>query len=395
MTIGNNRARILTSFALLVFALSWGFAESELGPSNAAVLGKRYIKKAAKKKSKAKRCTKTVRGKKKKVKCPAKKPPVAVPAPPVVEAPAPPAPPPPAPVAKKPAPPAAPGAGGGTSVGGSSIAGCPIFPSDNPWNRDVSKDPLHPQSNTFLASIDASGRRFLHPDFGSNPDYGIPYVVVPAGQARVPINFTEYGDESDPGPYPVPSDAPVEAGSDAHALVLSAGECKLYEMYHARFTDPGWDAGSGAVFDLRSNALRPDTWTSADAAGLPILPGLVRYDEVASGRIDHALRFTVSRTQRGFIHPATHYAGTSDWSLPPMGLRLRMKSSFDLSPYHGQSRVILEALKRYGMIVADNGSSWFITGSRDSRWNDDDLNQMKGVPSSAFEAVDSGPILRP
>jgi hypothetical protein len=270
-----------------------------------------------------------------------------------------------------------------------------MFPSDNPWNRDVSRDPIHPDSATFIASIEASGRSRLHPDFGSNPDYGIPYVVVPPGQERLPINFTEYGDESDPGPYPVPADAPIESGSDAHVLVLSSGECKLYEMYHARYTGPGWDAGSGAVFDLNSNALRPDTWTSADAAGLPILPGLVRFDEVSAGRIAHALRFTVWKTQRGFIHPATHYAGSADWSLPPMGLRLRLKSSYDLSGYHGQSRVVLEALKSYGMIIADNGGSWFITGARDSRWSDGDLNQMRNVPSSAFEVVDSGPILRP
>lgn len=269
-----------------------------------------------------------------------------------------------------------------------------MFPADNPWNRDISADPLHPDSATFLASIDASGKHFLHPDFGGNGEYGIPYVVVPPDQPRVPINFTEYGDESDPGPYPVPSDAPVEGGSDAHVLVTAMGECKLYEMYHAHYNGSGWDAGSGAVFDLRSNVLRPDTWTSADAAGLPILPGLVRFDEVSAGSIKHALRFTVWKTQRGFIHPATHHAGSSDLSLPPMGLRVRMKAGYDLSGYYGQSRVVLEALKRYGMMVADNGGSWFITGARDSRWNDDDLEQMKQVPSSAFEAVDTGPIRR-
>lgn len=275
------------------------------------------------------------------------------------------------------------------------MAGCPMFPADNPWNRDVSGDPLHPDSATFLASIDASGRHFLHPDFGSNPEYGIPYVLVGPDQPKVPITFTEYGPESDPGPYPVPPDAPVEAGSDAHVLVSATGECKLYEMYHAHYNGNGWDAGSGAVFDLRSNKLRPDTWTSADAAGLPILPGLVRFDEVSAGSIKHALRFTAWKTQRGFIHPATHYAGSNDLSLPPMGLRLRMKAAYGLSGYYGQSRVVLEALKRYGMMVADNGGSWFITGARDSRWNDDDLGQIKRVPSAAFEVVDSGPILRP
>jgi hypothetical protein len=254
---------------------------------------------------------------------------------------------------------------------------------------------LHPDSQTFIASINASGKTSLHPDFGGNGEYGIPYVVVPQNQARVPITFTDYGDESDPGPYPVPSDAPVEGGSDRHVLVAQTGECKLYELFNSHYNGQGWDASSGAIFDLKSNKLRPDTWTSADAAGLPILPGLVRYDEVASGSIKHALRFTVWKTQRGFIHPATHYAGSSDWSLPPMGLRLRMSAAYDLSGYHGQSRVILEALKRYGMIVADNGGSWFITGARDSRWNDGDLEQMKEVPSSAFEVVNTGPIRRP
>jgi len=276
---------------------------------------------------------------------------------------------------------------------GPTLGGCVVFPANNPWNQDISQAPLDPSSSTYIASINST-RQFLHPDFGSDPSYGIPYIVVPGSQPFVPITFTAYGDESDPGPYPVPLNAPVEQGSDSHVLVADSGNCHLYELYHAQQQGNGWSADSGAVFNLASNALRPDTWTSADAAGLPMLPGLVRYDEVASGVINHALRFTVSETQNGFIHPATHQAGVNNPADPPMGLRLRLKASIDLSPFHGESLVILTALKRYGMLVADNGSSWFISGSTDSRWNDTDLDQMKSVPGSAFEVVESGPILR-
>jgi hypothetical protein len=276
------------------------------------------------------------------------------------------------------------------------IAGCEVFPPDNAWNTSVANAPVHPNSANFIAGIDASGGNgFLHADFGSNPDYGIPYVVVPASQPMVPVNFTDYGDESDPGPYPVPLNAPVEAGGDRHVLALQQESCRLYEMYNAWPTEAGWDASSAAVWDLRSNALRPEGWTSADAAGLPILPGLARYDEVQAGQIRHALRFTVGATQRGYVHPATHYASSSDdANLPPMGLRLRLRADYDVSAYHGDARVILEALKTYGMIVADNGSSWFISGATDPRWNDDDLNQLKRVPGSAFEVVDTGAIVR-
>jgi hypothetical protein len=276
--------------------------------------------------------------------------------------------------------------------GGPAIAGCPLFPPDNPWRRDISSDPLDPHSDAWILSVGPSSH--LHPDFGSNPSYGIPYVVVPASQTKVPIRFTAYGNESDPGPYPVPPNAPVEAGSDRHVLVAS-GDCHLYEMFDASPDGHGgWNAGSGAVFNLMSDALRPDTWTSADAAGLPILPGLVRFDEVQSGHIDHALRFTVAHTQRGFVHPATHQAGsTADPNVPPMGARFRLKASFDVTGYRGAARVVLECLRRYGMFVADNGSNWFISGSTDTRWNDDDLNQLKIVPGSAFEAVATGPVL--
>jgi len=277
--------------------------------------------------------------------------------------------------------------------GGPTIGGCSVFPANNAWNQDISHAALDPNSGAYIARID-SFRQFLHPDFGSNPSYGIPYEVVPASQARVPITFTAFGSESDPGPYPVPLNAPVEAGSDAHVLVVDSGDCHLYEMYDAHRHGNGWDAASGAVFNLGSDALRPDTWTSADAAGLPILPGLARYDEVAAGVINHALRFTVDESQNGFIHPATHQAGVANASDPPMGARFRLKASFNLAPYHGEALVILTALKRYGMIVADNGSSWFISGSTDSRWNDNDLDQLKSVPGGAFEAVATGQIQR-
>ena len=272
---------------------------------------------------------------------------------------------------------------------------CRIFPTSNPINQDISRAPVDPNSAGYIASIGAAVH--LHADFGANPSYGIPYVVVGSRQPKVPIKFTEFGEESDPGPYPIPANAPVEGAGEAgdrHVLVLQKDACRLYELYHALRSGAGWEAGSGAVFNLRSNALRPAGWTSADAAGLPIFPLLVRYPEARSGRIDHALRVTVERTQRGYIHPATHLASAStDPSLPPMGLRLRLKASFDLAGYHGQALVVLRALRRYGLIVADNGSSWYITGAPDPRWNDEDLNQLKNVPGSAFEAVRTGPIL--
>lgn len=282
----------------------------------------------------------------------------------------------------------------GRGTVGTALAGCPVFPRDNAWNRDVSDDPVHPDSAAFIESIGARER--LHPDFGSGRfgDYGIPITIADPGQPKVPVRFTAYGDESDPGPYPIPPGARVEGGSDRHVLVLASGECKLHELYRAQRSGDGWEAESGAVFDLRSNALRPAGWTSADAAGLPIAPGLARADEVASGRITHALRFTVSRTQRGYISPARHFASSStDRTLPPMGLRLRLRRDFDLGPYRGQARVVLEALKTYGMIVADNGSDWFISGTPDPAWDDDDLDQLKSVPGRAFEAVDTGPIV--
>ena len=271
---------------------------------------------------------------------------------------------------------------------------CPLFPAGNALNRDISHAPVDPNSTRYIASIGLSGH--LHPDFGTNSSYGIPYTVVGPHQPRVPIAFSEFGEESNPGPYPIPPSAPVEGAGeegDRHVLVLQTGSCKLYELYNARRSGAGWEAGSGAVFNLRSNALRPEGWTSADAAGLPIFPLLVRYPEVHAGRIDHALRVTVQRTQRGYIHPATHFASSdSDPSLPPMGLRLRLKASYSLAGFHGEALVVLRALKRYGLIVADNGSSWYITGAPDPRWSDADLEQIKRVPGPAFEAVQTGPI---
>jgi hypothetical protein len=269
-----------------------------------------------------------------------------------------------------------------------------VFPASNPWNQDISSWPVDPKSSAYIQTVDALGKNhFLHADFGSDPSYGIPYIIVPATQPGVSVLFNQFPAESDPGPYPIPLNAPVEAGSDQHVIALQAGTCKLYEMYAASAGTNSWSAGSGAVFDLTSNRLRPDGWTSADAAGLPIFPGLVRRDEVATGKIDHALRVTVQATQSGFIHPATHFASSSsNPNLPPMGLRIRLKASFDLSPYHGEALVILTALKHYGMFVADNGSNWFISGATDTGWDDTDLNQLKTVPASALEVVQSGPI---
>ena len=271
---------------------------------------------------------------------------------------------------------------------------CPIFPANNPINQDISRAPVDPRSAQYVASIGAD--LHLHADFGTPSNYGIPYSVVGPHRRKLPIHFTEYGEESNPGPYPVPPGAPVEGAGeqgDRHVLVLQRGTCKLYELYNARRSGAGWDAGSGAVFNLRSNALRPEGWTSADAAGLPIFALLARYPEVKAGRIDHALRVTVARTQSGYIHPATHFASSSsDPALAPMGLRLRLKGSFSLIGYHGQALVILRTLKRYGLIVADNGSSWYITRAPSPNWNDEDLDQLKRVPGSAFKAVRTGTI---
>jgi len=282
------------------------------------------------------------------------------------------------------------------SAGVAQLGGCTVFPAEDPWNQDVSQLPVDPNSATYLASMNAATTH-LHPDFGSDPTYGIPYVVVPATQPGVSVSF-DYAGESDPGPYPIPSNAPIEGGAgatgDRHVLVLQSGTCTLYEMWNATYVGPGWHAGSGAVFNLNSDALRPDYWTSADAAGLPILPALVKYDEAENGAIYHALRFTAHATQAGFIHPATHFASSSsNPALPPMGLRVRLKAGYDITGFTGASRAVLVALKKYGMFLADNGSDWYITGATDTRWDDNDLNQLKNVPASAFEIVQTGSIV--
>jgi len=278
-----------------------------------------------------------------------------------------------------------------------TISSCQIFPPDNPWNTDISNFPIHPNSDAYINSMGKNGR--LHPDFGSNTEYGIPFITVNESQPKININFTDYGDESDAGPYPIPLNAPIEGGNqsdgDRHVIAIDTNTCTLYELYNAFPQNSSWNASCGAKYDLNSNNLRPDYWTSTDAAGLPVLAGLVRYDEVKNGEIKHALRFTVESSQRAFIHPATHYASSStNTNLPPMGLRIRLKKDYDTSGYTGQSRIILEGLKKYGMIVADNGSDWFITGESNSNWNDDDLQQLKTIPGNAFEAVYTGDIIQ-
>ncbi|WP_246066892.1 stalk domain-containing protein [Paenibacillus koleovorans] len=291
-----------------------------------------------------------------------------------------------------------PPANGGSPVGSTRLQ---VFPADNPWNMEISGLPVHPDSDKFIASIGLSTR--LHADFGTVWDgapNGIPYTVVGGDQPKVNIAFTDYGDESDPGPYPIPADAPIEGGpngdGDRHVIVVDKDNLQLYELFNARpAANGGWEASSGARWDLTSNALRPKRWTSADAAGLPVFPGLVRYEEAAAGEINHALRFTVSKTQKGFIAPATHYASSSsDPILPPMGLRLRLKADFDISGYSPTNQAILRALQKYGMIVADNGSSLYLSGAPSPQWNDDDLRKLGALKGSDFEAVYTGPIER-
>jgi hypothetical protein len=284
----------------------------------------------------------------------------------------------------------APAADASARARGPRIAGCPLFPADNAWRQDISHAKLSPHSAAWVRSVGRS--LHLHPDFGADPAYGIPYTTVGKKQQKVPIRFTAYGAQSNKGPYPIPRRARIEAGGDRHVLVASAN-CHLYELYGAKRSGRGWQAQSGAVFNLRTDKLRPDGWTSADAAGLPILPGLVRPDEIKAGHIDHALRFTVARTQRGYIHPATHQAGsTSSSAVPPMGARFRLRASFSLAHFHGAALVILKCLKKYGMFVADNGSNWYLSGASSSKWRDADLDQLKRVPGSAFQVVASGPV---
>jgi hypothetical protein len=285
---------------------------------------------------------------------------------------------------------AAPGASAAPKIGG-----CPVFPANNPWNQRVDRMPVHPNSDAIVASIGVS--ETMHPDFGSGrwegAPIGIPFVTVGAGQPKVPVSF-EYAGESDRGPYPIPPTVPIEGGrsgdGDRHVIVVDRSRCRLYELFYA-FPQAGgarWTAGSGAIWNLRSNKLRPRGWTSADAAGLPILPGLARYEEVRRGRIQHALRFTVSRTRRAFEWPARHFASDlTDADLPAMGQRLRLKRGYDISRFPRQARIVLKALKRYGMIVADNGSDWYVSGAPHPRWDNDQLRALKRVPGRAFEVV--------
>ena len=278
---------------------------------------------------------------------------------------------------------------------------CPVFPVSNPWNQRVDKLPVAKDSAAIVRAIGPGDP--VHADFGSGlyngGPIGIPYTTVGKGQRRYRVKFG-YADESDRGPYPIPRNVPIEGGrrstGDRHAIVVDRSSCKLYELYSLYRRGGGWTAGAGAIWNLRSNHLRPAGWTSADAAGLPILPGLARYDEVRHGSIDHALRFTVERTRRAYVYPARHFASNlSDPSLPPMGLRFRLKAGFDTSRFPRQSRIVLDALKRYGMIVADNGSNWFISGAPDKGWNNDDLHQLGKVSGSDFEVVDTSSLPRP
>jgi hypothetical protein len=276
-----------------------------------------------------------------------------------------------------------------------TLAGCPVLPATNVWNRRV--DDLHAtrDSATLIRGIGLDAH--FHADFGSGlwdgGPIGIPYVVVDGGQKRVPVSF-DYADESDRGPYPIPADAPIEGGphadGDRHVLVVDRSACRLYELFDARPSAGGrsWHAGSGATWDLRSNHLRPATWTSADAAGLPILPGLARYDEVAQGAIRHALRFTAPQTRSAFVWPARHQAGSSSSrSLPPMGLRVRLKRSVSLRGLPRQARILATAMKRYGLMLADNGSPWYVSGAPDPRWDNDQLHALDRLSGRDFEVV--------
>jgi hypothetical protein len=275
---------------------------------------------------------------------------------------------------------------------------CPVFPASNPWNKRVDRLPVASNSDAIVRSIGLDTG--LHADFGSGlwdgGPIGIPITVVGAAQKKVRVRF-DYADESDKGPYPIPANVKIEGGpksdGDRHALIVDRSSCRLYELYALRHGAAGWTAGSGAIWSLLSNRLRPAGWTSADAAGLPITPGLARWDEAARGTIDHALRFTVERSRKAYIYPARHYASDlTDPNLPPMGLRVRLKASFPIGGYPKQARIVLTALKRYGMIVADNGSNWYISGAPDPHWSNDQLHTLGRVTGSSFEVVDTSKL---
>lgn len=289
------------------------------------------------------------------------------------------------------------GGNGGTGVDlgeGASFHGVRPFPDDNAWNQDISQAEVDPNSVALIASI--GNDTGLHPDFGTvweGAPIGIPYVVVSGSQAKQTIKSFWYPDESDEGPYPIPSNPPIEGGNksdgDRHIIIIDRDNWKLYELYAAYPDSDRWNAGSGAIFDLSSNNVRPAGWTSADAAGLPIFPGLVRYDEVVElGEIKHALRFTVQRSRKAYVYPARHYASSNtDSNLPPMGMRVRLKQNVDISGFSKNVQVILTAMKKYGMIVADNGSNWYVSGAPDSRWNDDELHDLGSIKGRDFEVV--------
>jgi len=290
------------------------------------------------------------------------------------------------------------GAGGAVPT----VGGCPVFPASSAWNQRVDRLPVSKDSATLVRAIGLDSP--VHADFGSGlydgSRIGIPYVVVSGSRTPKSRPSFDYADESDRGPYPIPAGVPIEGAphpddGDRHALIVDRDTCTLYELYALHRSGSRWAAGSGAIWSLRSNRLRPAGWTSADAAGLPILPGLARYDEASAGSIDHALRFTAPRTRRAYIYPARHYASdSSDPTLPPMGLRVRLKASFDTRGFPPQARVVLEALKRYGMILADNGSPWYISGAPDPRWSNDDLHSLGRLTGADFEVVDTS-RLRP
>lgn len=274
-----------------------------------------------------------------------------------------------------------------------TIGGCPVFPADNAWNRRVDTLPVAADSAAIVRAI---GEGHLHADFGSGlwegRPIGIPVTAVSARTPRSKVAF-EYASESDRVAYPIPANVRIEGGTDRHAILVDRSACRLYELFALRREGGRWVAGSGATWSLRSNRLRPRGWTSADAAGLAILPGLARYDEVARGRVDHALRFTVERTRRAFVWPARHFASNeTDPTLPPMGLRLRLRADYPIAGFPRQARIVLQALKVYGMVVADNGSSWMISGTPDARWSNDQLHTLHQVPGSAFEVVDPAAI---
>jgi hypothetical protein len=291
-----------------------------------------------------------------------------------------------------------------------SLGSCPVFPAppaatsptapslgtEAAWNQNISKAPRAANSAKVIAYMTSQGGS-IHPDFGSPRTYGFPYLVVDAGAEKLPIHYTAYGSESSPGPFPIPTNAPVEGGAngegDRHVLVVDKSTCKLFELFNAAPQSkpkPHWNAEGGVEWDLGSANLRPDGWTSADAAGLPIFPGLVRYDEAAAGHVDHAIRLTMASTRNAWIHPASHCAGDTDsGAAPPMGLRLRLKAGYGVGGMPPAAKAIAVAMKEYGLIVADNGSNWYISGTSDKRWDDEELDALKAIPGSAFEVVRS------